>query len=80
MIDTGISWRQTYEHGEYYTGIQHYLSKADECQLDRSEELPTPLQALGHRPEDVRRVVITHLLEDHIGGLFYLPRSEIIRS
>ena len=37
LVDAGINWRQTYEHGAYYKGIQHYLFDDDEYRLDRSE-------------------------------------------
>ena len=80
LVDAGINWRQTYEHGAYYKGIQHYLFHDDEYRLDRSEELPAALERLGHRAEDISRVVITHLREDHIGGLSYLPHAEVVVS
>jgi hypothetical protein len=35
LVDAGINWRQTHEHGQYYKGIAHYLFDADEYQLDR---------------------------------------------
>jgi len=80
LVDAGINWRQAHEHGLYYKGIAHYLFDDDQYQLDRSEELPAALQRLGHRAEDVRRVVVTHLHEDHVGGLAYLPDAEVIVS
>jgi N-acyl homoserine lactone hydrolase len=80
LVDAGINWRQAHEHGQYYKGIAHYLFDDDEYQLDRSEELPAALGQLGYRLEDVRRVVVTHLHEDHVGGLAYLPNAEVIVS
>lgn len=80
LADAGINWRQAHEHGHYYRGLMHYLLDDDEYQLDPSEELPAALQRVGHRPEQVRRVVLTHLHEDHVGGLAYLPDAEVIVS
>ena len=38
------------------------------------------LRALGVRPRDVRRVVLTHLHIDHDGGLAHFPDSDILVS
>ena len=80
LVDAGIHARQAHEHGAYYRGIAHYLHDHDEFGLDRSEELPQALEHLGRRPSDVRQVVVTHLHEDHIGGIAYLPDAEVVVS
>lgn len=38
------------------------------------------LKALGYTPEDVRHVVISHLHEDHAGGLEFFPHAQIYVS
>ncbi len=42
------------------------------------EEIGPQMRAAGLRPEDVRRVVITHLDWDHVGGVAHFPDAEIL--
>lgn len=35
------------------------------------------VRALGHRPEDVRHIVLTHMDLDHAGGLVDFPRARV---
>jgi len=48
--------------------------------IEREEEIGPQLCALGVRPRDVTRVVLTHLHIDHDGGLVHFPHSEILVS
>lgn len=43
-----------------------------------AEEIGPRMQAEGLRPEDVRRVVLTHLDPDHVGGVGHFPNAEFI--
>ncbi|MEU6512455.1 MBL fold metallo-hydrolase [Streptomyces sp. NPDC046942] len=80
LVDARISWRQTHEHNDYYEGIARHFFDEDEYQLTHDEELPAASAALGLRVEDVRKVVATHLHEDHVSGLSYLPDAELVIS
>jgi glyoxylase-like metal-dependent hydrolase (beta-lactamase superfamily II) len=46
--------------------------------IEREQEIGPQLNALGIRPRDVKRVILTHLLMDHDGGLADFPNSEIL--
>ena len=48
--------------------------------IDPDEEIGPRLHALGVRPRDVGRVVLTHLHIDHDGGLAHFPESDILVS
>jgi glyoxylase-like metal-dependent hydrolase (beta-lactamase superfamily II) len=48
--------------------------------IERDEEIGPQLRALGARPRDIRRVVLTHLHVDHDGGLAHFPDTEILVS
>ncbi len=41
----------------------------------RDHAVDRQLQRLGHRPEDVRYVVYSHLHLDHAGGMCYFPQA-----
>lgn len=45
--------------------------------LAHAETAVTQVVALGHRPEDVRDVVVTHLDLDHAGGLADFPQARV---
>lgn len=42
------------------------------------QEIGAQLRAHGFSPDDVRWVVLTHLHQDHEGGLFHFPNAEFI--
>jgi glyoxylase-like metal-dependent hydrolase (beta-lactamase superfamily II) len=45
--------------------------------LDLAEAAVTQVQRLGHRPADVRDIVLTHLDLDHAGGLGDFPQARV---
>ncbi|MER7081454.1 Metallo-beta-lactamase superfamily protein [Saccharopolyspora kobensis] len=45
--------------------------------LDAGETAVAQLERLGHRAEDVRHIVLTHLDLDHAGGLPDFPHAEV---
>jgi glyoxylase-like metal-dependent hydrolase (beta-lactamase superfamily II) len=45
--------------------------------LDPAETAVAQVRALGHRPEDVRHVVLTHLDLDHAGGIGDFPQATV---
>ena len=46
--------------------------------VEPEQEIGPQLEQLGIRPNDVRRVVMTHLHTDHAGGLHHFPNTEIL--
>jgi N-acyl homoserine lactone hydrolase len=42
------------------------------------EEIGPRMRAMGLRIEDVRRVVVTHLDWDHVGGIGHFPNAEVL--
>lgn len=45
--------------------------------LDPEETAYRQVERLGHRPEDVRDIVVTHFDIDHIGGLADFPEARV---
>lgn len=80
LVDAGISWAQSHRHAQYYAGLLHYVLDDDEYDLPPEQELAVQLARFGYRPEDVSTVVLTHLHEDHVGGLRDLPHARVVVS
>jgi N-acyl homoserine lactone hydrolase len=79
LVDTGINWQQAHNHKEYYKGILLQLVlDEDEYQITREQELSAHLKRLGYRLEDIKTVIVTHLHEDHLGGLRSLAHAKIM--
>ena len=70
-IDTGLTTRVR------VTVPQRLLSVPSPL-IAPTEEVGAQMRAKGLEPEDIRRVVLTHLDWDHAGGLEYFPKTEIL--
>jgi N-acyl homoserine lactone hydrolase len=57
-----------------------FMRKLFRLTMDPTETLTNKLAGLGFRPADVRKVVISHLHFDHVGGIAELPQAELLVS
>jgi glyoxylase-like metal-dependent hydrolase (beta-lactamase superfamily II) len=60
--------------------LHPYLRWEVSFRIEPDEEIGPRLRALGVKPRDVQRVVLTHLHVDHDGGLAHFPDSAILVS
>ncbi|HMK53358.1 MAG TPA: N-acyl homoserine lactonase family protein [Methanobacteriaceae archaeon] len=80
LVDTGINRFQANEHKEYYKQSRalSFVLGEDEYILSQEQELPAQIERLGYQCEDVKTIIMTHLHEDHVGGLRYFPNARVI--
>ena len=76
VVDTGETARAGAPG--YFPRWHPYFRIGVRERVDPEQEIGPQLRSLGIRPDDVRRVVLTHLHTDHAGGLRHFPRSEIL--
>jgi N-acyl homoserine lactone hydrolase len=76
VVDTGESARVN-EPG-YLPRWHPYFRRGVRESVEPGDEIGPQLTALGSSAEDVRWVVLTHLHNDHTGGLAHFPHSEIL--
>jgi glyoxylase-like metal-dependent hydrolase (beta-lactamase superfamily II) len=74
LVDTGFGLADVADHGRRLGRAFVTLTGA---QLDPSRTAVRQLSALGHRPEDVGDIVLTHLDLDHAGGLGDFPWARV---
>lgn len=80
VIDTGENAKV--KEPDYFAEarpFQRYFNQTQiQFQIEKHQEIGPQLKQLGISPTDVRWVVLTHLHLDHIDGLQYFPKSQIM--
>jgi len=78
VVDTGQTSRATGRG--YLPGWHPYFRFAVRFHVAPEEEIAPQLERAGIPARDVRRVVLTHLHDDHAGGLHHFPGAEFLVS
>ena len=81
LFDTGQDRASVTEPGYFPGGLNGVVyDRLARFDVGPDQTLTSRLAALGYRPSDVHTAVISHLHQDHIGGLPELPGAEIVVS
>jgi N-acyl homoserine lactone hydrolase len=78
IVDTGESAKAL--QADYFPKWHPYFRSAVRMNVLPEQEIGPQLRALGIKPSDVRKVILTHFHTDHAGGLAHFPESEILVS
>jgi glyoxylase-like metal-dependent hydrolase (beta-lactamase superfamily II) len=78
VIDTGIPAEANKRI--WFPPFMPFVQRAAIFDMTPEQEVGPQLQQLGLSPDDVRWVVLTHLHQDHDGGLHHFPKAEFIVS
>jgi N-acyl homoserine lactone hydrolase len=82
LFDLGQDRASVTDPGDYFPGqpIRFLYDRLARFQIGPGDTLTAQLAARGYAPSDVRLAVMSHLHEDHIGGIRELPNAEFIVS
>lgn len=73
LVDTGFGTRDVEGHTQLSRSFKSLVGP----RLDHAETAISQVRALGHRSEDVRHLIVTHLDLDHAGGLVDFPHAKV---
>src|SRR5665811_391241 len=81
LFDTGQDRDSVTDPHYFPTGLTgHLYARLARFAIRPAETLTERLREIGYEPSQVRRVVLSHLHQDHIGGLAELGNEEILVS
>ncbi len=82
LFDLGQDRASVTDPDTYFPGqpTRFFYDRLARFQIAPNETLTAQLGAGGHAPSDVRLAVMSHLHEDHIGGIRELPDAEFVVS
>src|SRR3954471_8438931 len=79
LFDTGQD-RASVTDPHYFPGgiIGFFYRRLARFAIGPADTLTAQLEALGYRASDVTMAILSHLHQDHIGGIAELPNAEIV--
>ncbi len=81
LFDTGQDRASVTDPDYFPGGVNGVIyDRLARFEIGREETLSRGLATLGHRPSDVHTAVVSHLHQDHMGGLPELAGAEIVVS
>jgi len=79
LFDTGQDRASVTDMDYFPSGFTGFLyNRLARFQMGPGDTLVAKLAAAGYRASDVRLAILSHLHEDHIGGIPYLPNAEFL--
>ncbi|MEQ4720994.1 N-acyl homoserine lactonase family protein [Nonomuraea sp. B19D2] len=78
LVDTGVNWEQAHDHDGYYDMTSRLLTERDEYRMSPGQDLRVHLARLGYDAKEISTVFLTHVHDDHAGGLRYLPQATVV--
>jgi N-acyl homoserine lactone hydrolase len=78
VVDTGIPTDAN--KARYFPPFMPLVQRAAVFDISPEEEIGPKMRALGLAPENVRWVIMTHLHQDHDGGLHHFPNAQFLVS
>lgn len=78
LIDSGIP--ADANRRRWFPPTMPLIQRAARFKIDPGQEVGPQLLKLGYQPTDIRWVLMTHLHQDHDGGLASFPEAEILVS
>ena len=79
LFDTGQDRASVTDDAYFPTGLTGYLyDRLARFDIGENDTLTAQLATLGYSPADVRTAILSHLHQDHIGGLPELTGAELL--